>query len=304
VNPPRVIAVTVGVIALLVLAGFYLAMERPWSGQTSTGVPLSELQVCQTLTTNQTALNTKALSRVNVSVYDEQLWLGFERNFTSMSYNVTAVAQNDTFGVGPAYLLNGFSTKGLWYQVGIGWTAFKGESNGSFGFAAEVWNTTARELLYSYPVPFSGVSANDSVRLSLNFSRGNVMMEAYDWKTKAEGDTSYPAYGATQFVSNGSRGFPTSLLTEWYHGLPYYCSNHHVVFSNRRSPLTSAWMHIDEWNFTGACRPQRLNFSEGKQCFAFSSPSETVHYSQPSTLVPFSANGTTIYSNSTSFITM
>jgi hypothetical protein len=35
---------------------------------------------------------------------------------------VTAVAQTDaSSGYGPAYLLNGLTDKGYWYQVGLAW---------------------------------------------------------------------------------------------------------------------------------------------------------------------------------------
>ena len=51
--------------------------------------------------------------------YDEQLGTTFTQNFASITYNVTAVAQSDTNGYGPAYLLNGLGSTGYWYQVGI-----------------------------------------------------------------------------------------------------------------------------------------------------------------------------------------
>ena len=52
-------------------------------------------------------------------LYDEQLGLSFTQNWTSLAYNVTAVARNDTSGIGPAYLLNGCTNQGYWYQVGL-----------------------------------------------------------------------------------------------------------------------------------------------------------------------------------------
>ena len=52
--------------------------------------------------------------------YDEQLGLTFTQNFYSMLYNVTAVEQSDpTSGAGPAYLLQGLSDMGYWYQVSL-----------------------------------------------------------------------------------------------------------------------------------------------------------------------------------------
>jgi hypothetical protein len=298
-------AITFVVVIILVVAGLDLVDNRPLPSPSSPTTSIIQLRVCQAPTGNQTALNEKALSRgTNATYYDEQLWLGFERNFTSLSYNVTAVEQSDTFGNGPWYLLNGLTTKGIWYQVGVSWNKFY-EVN-DLWFISEVWNATSRKVLASTLFPLSPARANDSVGLSLVFEgQDNVVMKSYDWRTEAKEETTYFAYGATQFVSNGTPGFfPTSLLTEWHLVTPYYCSNLHVVFSNKHSPMASAWMRIDEWNFTGTCNPQRADLSEDGQCFVFFTPSETVHYSQPSTLLPFSADDTVIYSNSTSFITM
>ncbi len=42
-------------------------------------------------------------------------------SYSQLEFNVTAVAQCDTNGYGPAYLLNGLSNTGYWYQVGINW---------------------------------------------------------------------------------------------------------------------------------------------------------------------------------------
>src|SRR5260370_31662468 len=51
--------------------------------------------------------------------YDEQLGLTFAQNATALSYNVTAVTQTDSYGYGPAYLLNGLTNYGDWYQAGF-----------------------------------------------------------------------------------------------------------------------------------------------------------------------------------------
>ena len=61
-----------------------------------------------------------SLSSLNLSGlnYDEQVGETFTQSFTSMAY-VTAVAQVNSDGIGPAYLLNGLSDKGYWYQVGL-----------------------------------------------------------------------------------------------------------------------------------------------------------------------------------------
>lgn len=50
------------------------------------------------------------MSHASSTPYDEQLRMTLVNNYTSLGYNVTAIAQ--TFGIsgtGPAYLLNGYS---------------------------------------------------------------------------------------------------------------------------------------------------------------------------------------------------
>src|SRR5256712_6602493 len=51
--------------------------------------------------------------------YDQQVLLIFAQNFSSLSYNVTAVPQADSHGFGPAYFLNGHSDTGYCDQVGL-----------------------------------------------------------------------------------------------------------------------------------------------------------------------------------------
>jgi hypothetical protein len=48
-----------------------------------------------------------------IASYDEQLGLMLEQRFTNLSYNITAVPQNNSYGCGPAYLLSGLSMMGI-----------------------------------------------------------------------------------------------------------------------------------------------------------------------------------------------
>jgi hypothetical protein len=45
--------------------------------------------------------------------YVENFGLVFTRNVSEIEYNVTALAQNDSYGVGPSYLANGLTSSGL-----------------------------------------------------------------------------------------------------------------------------------------------------------------------------------------------
>ncbi|MGA2199413.1 MAG: hypothetical protein ABSG45_05695, partial [Nitrososphaerales archaeon] len=66
------------------------------------------------------------------AAYDEQIGMTFTQSFTSLEYNVTAVAQTDpALDTGPGYLLNGLSNTGYWYQVGLSWNWSPGQTPGT-----------------------------------------------------------------------------------------------------------------------------------------------------------------------------
>ena len=139
-------------------------------------------------------------SSIPVANFDEQLGMTFTQNFSVLSYNVTAVKQQDLNGFGPAYLLNGLSNLGYWYQVGISWDwPFLGGGHSSgFGFNFEVFSFNG---LLIFPqnagglVNFSGsVNPGDNVGLSLMFNGANVTMQAVDWETSAVANIGYSAF--------------------------------------------------------------------------------------------------------------
>src|SRR5439155_18815347 len=84
--------------------------------------------------------------------YDEQLGTTFTQSFASITYNVTAVAQSDTNGYGPAYLLNGLGSTGYWYQVGISydWPFTAGGYNPGFGMNYEVFDSQGASVFPLY----------------------------------------------------------------------------------------------------------------------------------------------------------
>jgi hypothetical protein len=238
-------------------------------------------------------------------VYDEQIGLTFTQSFTSMEYNVTAVEQTDpTLGDGPAYLLNGVSNTGYWYQVGLSWNWSPGENPGTgFAMSYEVFDGSGNSI---FPTngqggldSFSGpVNAGDVILLNLYFSSSskNVVMLAEDTNTGAVATEVYPKMGATYFVGlpnslANPNGFFTGLMTEWYHGTQYFNNEAEVIYSDYTHALPSAWMWMDEFN--------AQTFQE-----VFSAnTSAPVSYSDPNKLQEFAFNGTTEYSDAYEFIT-
>ncbi len=156
--------------------------------------------------------------------YDEQLGEVFLQSLKGITYNVTATVQTDSNGYGPAYLLNGLTPAGYWYQVGLSYnwpytSAQGGGYESGFQMLYETFDPSGNSI---FPTDggggnesFSGVvHANDVVLLSLTFSGNNVAMSAHDWSTGASASESYTAKGSTSFVGGLSGGYFTGLMTE------------------------------------------------------------------------------------------
>ncbi len=185
---------------------------------------------------------------------DEQLFNIFVDNFSSLGYNVTAIAQKTGDGVGPAYLLNGLTDADYWYQVGVSydWPTNGGPNNG-FTMNYEVFSSSGASI---YPtnsgggvIQFNGpVHSGDSITLSLSFVGSNVYMVAFDRNTSASASTSYPAEGTYFLGNNNSHGYFTGLMTEWYHVLNYTGAEHSVTYTPYGTFSSAAYLCADEWN--------------------------------------------------------
>ena len=227
-----------------------------------------------------------------------------------MTFNVTATEQNDTSGFGPSYMLNGLTDKNLWYQTGLEWnwdTNYSTQHAQGFYFFYQVWNTSTDQSIFpsntgSGSMLFSApVSPNDTVAMSLTIVGDEVIMAAKDLSSNGTASATYPSYGAHDFTGKYNTGFPTSLMTEWYHILPYFCIERSTVFSNKANPIPSGWLTIDEWNFTGIPPDEWFNATlTGSTLFDLGTgPSPLT-----SAVGSLAVNGTIIYANSTDFWTM
>ncbi|MDG6939656.1 MAG: hypothetical protein JRN39_04555 [Nitrososphaerota archaeon] len=240
--------------------------------------------------------------------YDEQLGMTFTQDFADMSYNVTAVEQSDSYGYGPAYLLNGLSDAGYWYQVGLSWNwpySGGGHADG-FYMNYEVFDPGGASIFPSSggggTVAFSGpVNSGDTVLLSLSFSGGSITMRAHDWATGAQASVSYSAEGATRFTgspysTSNSEGFFTGLMTEEYHVNAYYGNEQPVTYSNFTTALASAWMWIDEFQCLDSSCSSRNTLFNGV------APGP-IAYGGSDALHAYSYQGATEYSSAYRFIT-
>lgn len=235
--------------------------------------------------------------------YDEQMGTTFTQSFTSMHYTVSASEQQDGYGYGTAFILNGLSDMGYWYQVGLvwNWPYANGGYDPGFNVAYEVWDSNGFSV---YPSQGGGllsfsnsVFQGDTIGLNLYFSSGNVVMSAFDYNTSASAQQAYSADGATSFVglpnSPASQiGYFTGLMTEQYHVNPYYGNEPNQMYSDPSFAISSAWMWAEEFNFN--------NFSDTQFASVSNSP---VDYSSPKIPQYFSTNGTTEASDAYFFMT-
>jgi hypothetical protein len=230
--------------------------------------------------------------------YDEQIGLTFTDTSTVLDYNVTAVAQTNSGGYGPAYLLNGLSDKGYWYQVGLGWNWNPGTVPGTgFTMNFEVFDSGGNSVfptsggggLLSYSGP---VVQGDLVELSLSFVGSTVLMSSRDLSTGAAAAISYGSEEGSEFVGllapSNINGFFSGLMTEEYHSSPYYGNILAVNYSSA-TPLTNGFLWADEFQVA----PRTTLFSGSK----------FVSFLNPGQLQSFSRNGTTEYADAHFLVT-
>ena len=233
------------------------------------------------------------------ATYDEQLGITFARDFSQIAYNVTAVAQSDSNGFGPGYILNGLTEVGYWYQMGLSydWPYQTGGYDQGFHALYEVFNSSGVSVFPAGGggglLNFTGaVNGGDSVLLKLSFSAGKVDLLASDWKTGAMASETYPAEGS-KFVglraSSGANGFFTGLMTEWYHASPYYGSEAQVTYTDSTAALSSAVLWADEF--------------KANDSVPLFSDSHSYTFLIPTTLLYFSTHGATESADAYAFIT-
>lgn len=233
--------------------------------------------------------------------WDEQLGLTFSQDRGSLEYNVTAVEQADSYGYGPAYILNGLTDKGDWYQVGLAydWPLDGGGYASGFSFLYESFNTTGDSV---FPSNGGGGLANysaaihegDQVLLSLNLTGSLVVMYSHDWETGASDSVNYTSNGGAIFeglqTANNQNGYFSGLMTEDYHVSPYLGPEAEVIYTNPNIGLDAGTMWIDEYN---PSTNQTL----------FSGATGDLPYSNPNVLQYYTLNGTSEASDAYEFVT-
>ena len=238
------------------------------------------------------------------TLYDEQLALSFAQSFHELSFNVTAVEQCGTEGIGIGYLVNGLSDMGNWYQVGLSWRwpiltkSSVYPTLSGFDAIYEVFSSNGSSLHIDGRRPMLrsiSVNPGDFVFLRLGFSSSNITMYVHDWNTNASSQTSYDAFGARDFVPTGNyptnhNGFFTGLMTEQYHNGLYYGDERQATYSESGFGVSSAWMWIDEFH---------VPYSQYTEFYQYS----LANYTNNARLVNFTSTGAFESSNAHEFIT-
>jgi len=184
---------------------------------------------------------------------DDQMAVALTGDSTNLTYTVSAVAQSDANGYGPAYLVNGVTPAGYWYQVGIVYNWVSGSLSGyypGFYFLAQVWSPFGVNLV-NQPAALN-IQSGDPVQVSLVISGGTVFMNVSDDQTGSS--NSYPAnsYGSNSFVGTPFLGdfLPafSGVMTEWYHVGNFTGAEQAVNYTASQPYAGSVIMVIDEGN--------------------------------------------------------
>ncbi|MEM4098085.1 MAG: hypothetical protein QXS81_05305, partial [Candidatus Micrarchaeaceae archaeon] len=192
---------------------------------------------------------------------EEQIGLTFAQNTSSLSYNITAVAQSDRYGYGPAYLLSGLSNTGYLYSFGLKYNLSyvnRGYPPGFYVF----YNVHAPNGTSIFPkgggsggLIFNGaVNPGDKIIFNMSFGSGNVIMKAKDWNTGATASISYNAEGASYFVGNRTSnsnlgGYFSGLETLWFTTNSFIGNEEPVVYQPNGAMPHSAWLWINSGGY-------------------------------------------------------
>jgi hypothetical protein len=245
---------------------------------------------------------TLQLSKGTAPYYDLQIGEAVSGNYSSLAWNVTAIEQNDTFGFGPAYLLNGVSNTGYWYQVGIAWN-WPGDVNKTadtavifhgFHMVYQVYYPNGTSDTIGLVALSKDVNNGNSVLLGIRFSAGDVILSIHDWNTGADASKTISGYGASYFAGviqkAGQGAFFTGLMTEWYRVEKNDFSMLNVTYTAEGSSTSSVLVFMDEWNFSGNSPVSVFRYSTG-------------WVSVNSNLKQYTYNGITALASSSKFVT-
>jgi hypothetical protein len=237
--------------------------------------------------------------------YDLQGFLATDNSTYALIYNVTANEQTSDCPYGVAYLLNGVTSDGGWYQDGLAWN-WRDGGEGRFTLIYDVFNPSGAVI---DPVgggagfaEFGGaIHPGDTVRLVLAVGDGTVQMNAFDESTKSVAVHYPPATISPSWIGAYVLGTPTGsiftgLMTECYRGSYGNTTLQDATFTDLGAPITNAQLCVDERDFSNGSYPTGLGAKVPLNCGGDLSYYGIQEHS-------FTSNGLELTANATSFST-
>lgn len=185
--------------------------------------------------------------------FDQQAVLYEPTTIRSLSTNVTFSEISDGDGYGPAYLLNGLTNEGYWFQIGTAynWSIQTGGYTVGPGiiYAEFTPNSTPNSPVQIRFVP-APIGPGDKVLLSLYFAGGAVVLGASDAQQSYRFSKSFDAMGANVFLGTRGASPPASFfsgwMTEWRHSGEYLGPTAWADYS-LQPPFSQVYVGFDEW---------------------------------------------------------
>ncbi len=235
--------------------------------------------------------------------FDLQGFLASDNATPALIYNVAAVEQTPDCPYGVAYLLNGVTTDGYWFQDGLAWN-WRDGGEGRFTLIYDVFNSVGAVIDPAgggagFAEFGTSVHPGDMVRIVLAVANGSVEMNAFDESTKSiashnpPGTTSPGWIGAFLYATQAGTIF-TGLMTECYRAAYGDATLQQVTFSDLGAPVTNAQLCVDERDFSNGSYPIGLATKVPLSCGGDLSYSDMEGHS-------FGLNGFELAANATSF---
>lgn len=226
--------------------------------------------------------------------WTEQASLTIDVNSSRLTTTVLVSSSQDSEGYGPAYLLNGVSDAGYWYQLGLAfhWGAGNGYATGAQLLTAVFSPNNPYVPVYQWDQGVD-VRSGDQVTLSMTVLPDCMSLALTDSSTHVGLVENYSLEGSDHFSSAQPQstpiGFFCGLMTEWWHVDPYYGPTGYAEYS---LPQRSG-------NFAGLGVQERIPVAGGALLF---SNATRVNLGLPTTWT-FSAHNVTESLNQTEFVT-
>ena len=198
---------------------------------------------------------------------DEQIGITFINNMKSLDYYVTAKSDTDANGYGSAFLLNGLTNKGDWFQLGLAYNF--GTTTEEFVVFTSILPKQPSSQMPKYNAYIEAklnmpvkIASGDKIGLKMYIQNGKVFCVARDVTQNAQAVTILDAKGATTFIGNKTidenGGVFTGLMTESWHSFPEKNAIDTEIYTPATPVDSKGWLWIDEFSLQNYRNPHFL----------------------------------------------